>query len=173
MRVIAPAPVSNRPSVNARPSARSCWPRHDPPLSTPEAPPDVRHAHEAAAEPARLGLRHCRNFGKVAPDARMVRPGADADSSRAAASCDMVDAQICAFASGRRAGQLLAEMPKAKGTRGQAIIRGPSGGFDLIPPEDIAPTIDDLGLTETQSSRLRDPSDEGCAPSFCHLLDCV
>jgi hypothetical protein len=47
----------------------------------------------------------------------------------------------------RRCGQLLQQVEKAKGTRGQL-----SGGRTVRPPED-AQTLADLGITKSQSSR--------------------
>jgi hypothetical protein len=53
-----------------------------------------------------------------------------------------------------RAGELLAEMEKNKGTRGQLHGRDASGGRMKTPPEDNAtPTLSDLSITKTQSSR--------------------
>lgn len=53
-----------------------------------------------------------------------------------------------------RAGELLAEMEKNKGVAGQAEGRKVSGGIKLRPPETkSAPTLSDLGITKTQSSR--------------------
>lgn len=52
-----------------------------------------------------------------------------------------------------RAGELLAEQPKNKGTRGQFGGRDSSGGTKLEPPENRAPTkLSDLGITKKQSS---------------------
>ncbi len=54
----------------------------------------------------------------------------------------------------RRAGELLGAMEKAKGTRGSA--RGStdgSGGIITEPPENDAPTLKQLGITKTQSSK--------------------
>jgi hypothetical protein len=52
-----------------------------------------------------------------------------------------------------RAGELLAEMEKHKGTRGQLHGRDSSGGRLKTPPEDASPTLSDLSITKTQSSR--------------------
>jgi hypothetical protein len=53
-----------------------------------------------------------------------------------------------------RAGELLAEMEKHKGTRGQLHGRDSSGGRLKTPPEDNGtPTLSDLSITKTQSSR--------------------
>ena len=53
-----------------------------------------------------------------------------------------------------RVGELLAEMQKNKGTRGQLHGRDSSGGRMKTPPEDNAtPTLSDLNITKTQSSR--------------------
>ncbi len=56
----------------------------------------------------------------------------------------------------RRAGELLAGMEKAKGTRGQA--RGStdgSGGIITEPPEDETPTLKEMDLTKTLSARCQ------------------
>jgi|SRR6185295_77051 len=50
-----------------------------------------------------------------------------------------------------RAGELLAEMEKNKGARGQGRPR--LGGGTEQPPKDETPTLKDLGVTKTQSSR--------------------
>jgi hypothetical protein len=52
----------------------------------------------------------------------------------------------------RRAGQLLRQMEKAKGTRSQLSGRNGSGGRVVRPPEDER-TLADLGISKTQSSR--------------------
>jgi hypothetical protein len=52
-----------------------------------------------------------------------------------------------------RVGELLAEMEKNKGTRGQLHGRDTSGGRVTTPPEDTSPTLSDLSITKTQSSR--------------------
>jgi hypothetical protein len=48
----------------------------------------------------------------------------------------------------RRAGQMLAEMPKAIGTKGQF-----AGGHTMVPPAKTAKTLSDLGITKNESSR--------------------
>lgn len=53
----------------------------------------------------------------------------------------------------RRAGELLAEMEKAKGNAGTMAGRDSSGGFILKPPEGDAPTLADLGISKSQSHR--------------------
>jgi hypothetical protein len=51
-----------------------------------------------------------------------------------------------------RAGELLAEMEKNKGTRGQ--LRGEDPGGRIVqPPGDPTPKLSDLGITKSQSSR--------------------
>src|SRR5262249_13688963 len=50
-------------------------------------------------------------------------------------------------------GELLAEMEKNKGSRGQLHGRDSSGGRMRTPPEDANPTLSDLSITKTQSSR--------------------
>jgi hypothetical protein len=52
-----------------------------------------------------------------------------------------------------RAGELLREMDKNKGARGQLQGRGSSGGRKKKPPEDKTPKLSDLGVSNTQSSR--------------------
>lgn len=50
----------------------------------------------------------------------------------------------------RRAGQMLAEMPKAKGTQ----LNGKSiGGHIVVPPKNDEKTLADLGITKNESSR--------------------
>lgn len=48
----------------------------------------------------------------------------------------------------RRAGQLLAEMPKNQGTKGQL-----AGGNTIVPPENDVKTLADLGISKNESSR--------------------
>ncbi len=55
----------------------------------------------------------------------------------------------------RYIGALLAEMPKNIGTRGQLVGRGVIGGNTVLPPIIEAPTLEDLGFTKMQSSRLQ------------------
>lgn len=55
----------------------------------------------------------------------------------------------------RKVGELLKEMPKNEGAKGQLNGRDSSGGFAVKPPEDDAPTLSDLGLTKTQSFRFQ------------------
>jgi phage N-6-adenine-methyltransferase len=69
------------------------------------------------------------------------------------------DTELIGYATGirlraeRRAGELLAEMAKAKGTRGQ--LRGDVlvGGRAPTPPTETTPTLKDMGVTKTQSSK--------------------
>jgi len=53
----------------------------------------------------------------------------------------------------RRAGELLREMPKNKGTQGAAKGRNSSGGHVVVPPEDTTSKLSDLGITKNESSR--------------------
>jgi len=53
----------------------------------------------------------------------------------------------------RRAGELLAEMPKNKGAREQLHGRNSSGGRETRPPEDATPKLADMGITKDESSR--------------------
>jgi hypothetical protein len=55
----------------------------------------------------------------------------------------------------RRAGELLAEMDRAKGTQGQLAGRDSSGSNIMLPPENDVPTLADLGIGRMQSSRWR------------------
>ncbi len=50
----------------------------------------------------------------------------------------------------RRAGQLLAEMPKAKGTQ---VNGGITGGPIVVPPVNDAKTLDQMGVSKNDSSR--------------------
>ncbi|TMQ74382.1 hypothetical protein [Candidatus Accumulibacter phosphatis] len=52
----------------------------------------------------------------------------------------------------RRAGQMLAEMPKATGAKSQLSGQF-SGGPIVVPPEKTTPTLSDLGITKNDSSR--------------------
>jgi N6-adenosine-specific RNA methylase IME4 len=52
----------------------------------------------------------------------------------------------------RRAGGLLAAMSKNGGTRGQLAGRSASGGPRVEPPDTVAPTLADLGVSKRQSS---------------------
>jgi len=52
----------------------------------------------------------------------------------------------------RRAGQLLAEMPKAGGVKNQLKGKKSSGGHIVVPPEETAPTLDSLGISKNESS---------------------
>lgn len=52
----------------------------------------------------------------------------------------------------RRAGELLAEMPKSAGTKGQLQGKS-SGGHIVVPPEESAKTLSDMGITKNESSR--------------------
>jgi hypothetical protein len=54
---------------------------------------------------------------------------------------------------GVRAGELLAEVEKNKGVRSQLQGRDVSGGSIVRPPEDWVPTLSELGVSKTQSSR--------------------
>jgi hypothetical protein len=53
----------------------------------------------------------------------------------------------------RRAGELLAEVEKNTGVRSQLQGRDVSGGSIVRPPEDEVPTLSELGVSRTQSSR--------------------
>jgi hypothetical protein len=52
------------------------------------------------------------------------------------------------------AGELLAGMPKAEGTRGQLKGKKTSGGSIVQPPENM-PTLADLGIEKTAASRAQ------------------
>jgi hypothetical protein len=51
----------------------------------------------------------------------------------------------------RRAGEVLQEMEKAKGTRCQLAGREVSGGLSLKPPEDRSTTYTDLGIRKSDA----------------------
>lgn len=53
----------------------------------------------------------------------------------------------------RRAGELLREMPKNKGSRAQLRGRNSSGNTAAVSPEDHTPKLSDLGITLNESSR--------------------
>src|SRR5262245_52619760 len=55
----------------------------------------------------------------------------------------------------RRAGELLAEMEKNRGTAGtgDANIGNSTGGHTMLPPVNDRPTLADLGISKMQSSR--------------------
>lgn len=55
----------------------------------------------------------------------------------------------------RRLGQILANAPKAKGTKGTAKGKNSSGGIKLEPPEDETPTLSELGISKKTSSRAQ------------------
>jgi len=50
----------------------------------------------------------------------------------------------------RRAGEMLRDMEKAKGTAGQG--RPSLGGATMLPPKDTPPTLSEIGITKRQSS---------------------
>jgi hypothetical protein len=60
-----------------------------------------------------------------------------------------------------RAGELLAESEKNKGTRGQLRGDVPVGGSAPLPPTDATPKLSDLGVTKTQSSVKQKAAKEG------------
>jgi SAM-dependent methyltransferase len=53
----------------------------------------------------------------------------------------------------RKLGEMLAETPKAKGSAGAG--RPPKGGRSVRPPKDDAPSLKDVGLTKSESSRAQ------------------
>lgn len=55
----------------------------------------------------------------------------------------------------RRLGELMAEQPKASGTRGQLKGRDSSGGTKTDPPEKSAPTLVDQGIDKHLADRAR------------------
>lgn len=63
------------------------------------------------------------------------------------------DAAVARVRAERRCGELLAEMDKAKGARGQLNGRDVSGGSVVRPPEQQHRTLSDLGITKDQSSK--------------------
>ena len=52
-------------------------------------------------------------------------------------------------------GAMIEAMPKNKGTAGTLNGRDSSGGSRLEPPEDKTPTLADVGISKTESSRLQ------------------
>lgn len=52
-----------------------------------------------------------------------------------------------------KAGQLLREMEKNKGAKGQLRGKDSSGGHTMLPPEDNTPKLSDLGVSKNESSR--------------------
>lgn len=55
----------------------------------------------------------------------------------------------------RRAGEILKDMPKNEGTRGQLAGRNSSGGFIVEPPENELETLADIGISKAQSFRFQ------------------
>jgi hypothetical protein len=55
----------------------------------------------------------------------------------------------------RRLGELMAEMPKAEGTRGQLSGRDASGGIIEIPPESIIPSFAEQGIDKRLAINAR------------------
>lgn len=92
------------------------------------------------------------------------------------------DAAVARVRAERRCGELLAEMDKAKGARGQLNGRDSSGGSVVRPPEQETRTLSDLGITKDQSSKWQKlaavpeaefeaaVSQPGIKPSTHHIL---
>ncbi len=59
----------------------------------------------------------------------------------------------------RKTGELLKEMPKAKGTKNQLIGRGVIGGNTVVPPIDEEKTLEELGITKRQSAQWQKVAD--------------
>ena len=55
----------------------------------------------------------------------------------------------------RKAGELLGEMGKNKGTQGQLNGRDSSGGFTMKPPEENISTLSKMGLDKNDSFRFQ------------------
>ncbi len=55
----------------------------------------------------------------------------------------------------RRAGEMLAELPKNEGSKGQLISRGVIGGIHPYTANNDTPTLADIGITKMQSSRFQ------------------
>ncbi len=56
----------------------------------------------------------------------------------------------------RHLGEMLGDMEKNKGTRGQVTgSKCGSGGITMRPPEDTAPTLSDMGISKSMSSRAQ------------------
>ena len=93
---------------------------------------------------ARRDLEQARTLGEV----KEVRDKAEAIRHYVRAQGESLEVQNCAaevrLRAERRAGELLAEMEKNKGTR--------LGGCTVQPP-DPAPTLADLGIEKTQAHR--------------------
>lgn len=53
----------------------------------------------------------------------------------------------------RRAGEMLLELKKSSGARGQLTGRDSSGGPIVVPPEDATKTLADMGITKNDSAR--------------------
>jgi len=69
---------------------------------------------------------------------------------------DAIEVQLLAE---RKAGELLAEMPKNPGSQGQLQGRSLSGDAIAEPPETNIPTLDDLGITTKESARWQKMAD--------------
>lgn len=63
---------------------------------------------------------------------------------------DAIEVQLLAE---RKAGEMLSEMPKNTGVRGQLKGRDASGGILQEPPETQTPTLEELGISKSESSR--------------------
>jgi len=97
---------------------------------------------------------------KTLDDVLMIRDKAEAVRVYAAAAKLGLESQNEAaeikIRAERKAGELLREMPKNEGTKGQlkgSNDGGISGGFIVQPPEQAPPTLQELGIEKTQSHR--------------------
>ena len=103
---------------------------------------------ELDVERARAILAACTDLDEV----KRIRDQAEAvaryQRSRMAAEDSVVHAAAIARRAERRLGELLAEMPKAEGSKNN----GSFGGNASVPPAADAVTLRDLGITKNQSS---------------------
>lgn len=53
----------------------------------------------------------------------------------------------------RRAGEMMRDTEKNKGSKGQLLGRDSSGGTMMLPPENNTPTLADMGISKNESSR--------------------
>src|SRR6266567_8413556 len=104
-------------------------------------------------EKARSALEECARVDEV----KVIRDKAMALQvyARQAKDTELIEyATKIRLRAERRAGELLAGMDKAKGSRGQAQGRDVSGGIVMEPPEnDDTPTLAEMGISKKQSSQ--------------------
>src|SRR6266567_3336565 len=104
-------------------------------------------------EKARSALEECARVDEV----KVIRDKAMALQvyARQAKDTELIEyATKIRLRAERRAGELLAGMDKAKGSRGQAHGRDVSGGIVMEPPEnDDTPTLAEMGISKKQSAQ--------------------